>query len=63
MAKGSTLNIKSGTEEFKLENNGSSAEKAKIQFNKAHNGTVDVKLLSGDVKLVDKKEESCPGTA
>lgn len=52
LAKGSALVIKSGTEEFKLEGN----EKSQIQFNKAHSGTVDLKLLSGKARFSDKKK-------
>lgn len=58
LAQGSSLTIKSGTEEFKLESQQGSPEKSKIQFNKAHSGNVDLKLLSGDVKYVDKKKQA-----
>lgn len=58
LAQGSSLTIKSGTEEFKLESKEGSQEKSKIQFNKAHSGNVDLKLLSGDVKYVDKKKKA-----
>ncbi|MBV2167715.1 MAG: FecR family protein [Bdellovibrio sp.] len=58
LAQGSSLTIKSGTEEFLLESQKDSAEKSKIQFNKAHSGTVDLKLLSGDVKYIDKKKKA-----
>ncbi|MDG0816158.1 FecR family protein [Bdellovibrio svalbardensis] len=51
LAKGSSLVIKSGTEEFKLD----SSDKSQIQFNKAHSGTVDLKLLSGRARFSDKK--------
>ncbi len=54
LAKGSSLVIKSGAEEFKLEGN----EKSKIQFNKAHSGTVDLKLLSGKARFSDKKKSA-----
>ncbi|KHD88181.1 MAG: hypothetical protein OM95_10465 [Bdellovibrio sp. ArHS] len=58
LAQGSSLTVKSGTEEFKLESTPGTAEKPKIQFNKAHSGNVDLKLLSGDVKYVDKKKKA-----
>ncbi|WII73801.1 FecR domain-containing protein [Bdellovibrio sp. 22V] len=58
LAKGASLTIKSGTEEFKLEAKPEAPEKSKIQFKKAHSGTVDLKLLSGDVKYVDKKKQA-----
>ncbi|KYG63590.1 hypothetical protein AZI87_14415 [Bdellovibrio bacteriovorus] len=58
LAQGSSLTVKSGTEEFKLESTPGTAEKPKIQFNKAHSGTVDLKLISGDVKYVDKKKKA-----
>jgi hypothetical protein len=55
IAKGATLTIKSGDEEFKLESAKDSAEKSKIQLNKSHSGNVDMKLVSGNMQLVDKK--------
>ena len=59
LAQGSSLTIKSGTEEFKLEGSPTNTqEKPKIKFNKAHSGTVDLKLLSGDVKYIDKKKQA-----
>lgn len=58
LTQGSSLTIKSGTEEFKLESKEGTQEKSKIQFNKAHSGNVDLKLLSGDVKYVDKKKKA-----
>jgi|GEM_PF-1208880 len=58
LAQGSSLTVKSGTEEFKLESKKDAPEKSKIQFNKAHSGNVDLKLISGDVKYVDKKKKA-----
>lgn len=59
LAQGSSLTIKSGNEEFQLQGSPSSSqEKPKIKFNKAHSGTVDLKLLSGDVKYIDKKKQA-----
>lgn len=49
------LIVKSGAEEFKLENTSKSSEKSKIRFNKAHSGNVDLKLLAGQVHFSDKK--------
>ena len=51
IAQGSSLVVKSGTEEFKLEG----SEKAKINFKKAHTGTVDLKLLSGKARVTDSR--------
>lgn len=56
IAKDSALTIKSGNEEFKLENKPGSPEKSQIQFKKAHSGTTDLKLISGNVKYTDKKK-------
>lgn len=58
LAQGSSLTIKSGAEEFKLESQSGAQEKSKIKFNKAHSGTVDLKLLSGDVKFIDQKKQA-----
>lgn len=58
LAQGSSITVKSGTEEFKLESSQGSPEKSKIQFNKAHSGNVDLKLLSGDVKYIDRKKNA-----
>lgn len=56
LAKNSSLTIKSGNEEFKLENTPNSPENSKIQFKKNHNDTTDFKLLSGNAKFTDKKK-------
>ncbi|QDK38265.1 FecR domain-containing protein [Bdellovibrio sp. NC01] len=56
IAKGSSLTITSGKEEFKLEGDGQ--EKSKIQFNKAHSGTVDLKLISGKARFSDVKKSA-----
>lgn len=59
LAKGSSLTIKSGNEEFQLEGNSENPqEKSQIRFNKAHSGTVDLKLLSGNMKYIDRKKQA-----
>ncbi|MNJ94674.1 bacterial transduction protein [compost metagenome] len=54
LAQGSSLTVKSGAEEFKLENDPSTQEKSKIEFKKSHSGNVDLKLLSGQAALNKK---------
>lgn len=56
LSKGSALVIKSGNEEFKLEGTQAGNEKSKVEFNKSHSGTVDLKLLSGNVRFSDKNK-------
>ncbi|MGZ3773081.1 MAG: FecR domain-containing protein [Bdellovibrio sp.] len=58
IAQNSSLTITSGTEEFKLENKSDSHEKSKIQFKKNHSARTDLKLLSGNVKYINKKKNS-----
>lgn len=58
LAKGSSLTVKSGTDEIKLESKADAPEKPKIQFNKTHSGSVDLKLISGNVKYSDKKKST-----
>nr|BFD67285.1 hypothetical protein HAGR004_23070 [Bdellovibrio sp. HAGR004] len=59
LAQGASLTITSGKEEFKLESAPTNTqEKPKIRFNKAHSGTVDLKLISGDVKYIDQKKQT-----
>lgn len=58
LAQGSTLTVKSGTEEFKLEGTKDAKEKSSVEFKKSHSGNVDLKLISGNVKLVDKKKKA-----
>lgn len=58
LAQGASLTVKSGGEEFKLESKKDTTEKPKIQFKKAHSGNVDLKLIAGDVKYVDKKKQA-----
>lgn len=52
LAQGSSLTVKSGNDEFKLEN--SEKGGSDIQFNKSHSGAVDLKLLSGGIKYINK---------
>lgn len=62
LAQGSSLTVKSGADEFKLEN--SEKGGSDIQFNKSHSGTVDLKLLSGGVKYINKnKTQDLPKNA
>ncbi len=54
ISKESALVVKSGTEEFKLENDSSKAgapAKSKIEFKKSHSKNVNLKLVSGQAKL------------
>lgn len=57
LAQESSLVIKSGTEEIKLENTKGSPEKPKIQFKKSHSGPVDLKLISGGAKYSTKTQQ------
>lgn len=59
LAKDSSLVVKSGGEEFKLEGN----ETSTIELKKAHSETVDVKLLSGKAHLSDSKKKTAEKTA
>lgn len=54
LATGSTLTVKSGSEEFKLENDPSTQQKSTIEFKKAHSGNVDLKLIQGKAALNNK---------
>lgn len=58
LAQGSSLTVKSGTEEFNLENDPKTKQKSKIEFNKAHSGSVGLKLLSGKAALIDQKKQT-----
>lgn len=59
IAKNSSLTIKSGTEEFKLESTSESkSEKSKIELKKNHSGTTDIKLISGNLKYFSKKDNT-----
>lgn len=58
IAKNTSLTIKSGTQEFKLEGKTNSTGKSKIQFKKSHSGSMDLKLISGDVKYINKKKNT-----
>ncbi len=53
IAKGSSLTIQSGNEEFKLESS-KDGEKSEVQLNKSHSGVVDLKLVKGQVQLNKK---------
>lgn len=52
---GSSLTIRSGNDEYTLQNNSGSPEESSVEFTKSHNGEVGLKLLSGNINLVNKK--------
>lgn len=58
IAKNTSLTIKSGTQEFKLEGKINSTGKSKVQFKKSHSGSMDLKLISGEVKYINKKKNT-----
>ena len=53
----SSILVTSGKEEFKLESK-SNGEKSKVQFKKSHSGNVNLKLISGQVQYIDKKQSA-----
>lgn len=51
LSKNASLIVKSGAEEFKLENDVKSTTNSKVEFKKSHSKNVNLKLLSGQAKL------------
>lgn len=55
--EGATLQVTSGQEEFKLEGSkGNEQEKSTIRLKRATKGVVDLTLLKGAAKVIDKKQ-------
>lgn len=52
---GTSVTVRSGTEEFVVENKVGNPAESKVEFAKDHGGNVEVKLLSGAATFVNKK--------
>ncbi len=58
IAKDSTLVVKSGNDEIKLQGSTKKNEKSQIRLKKVHSESVGLKLISGAALLIDKKKQA-----
>ncbi|MEN0058913.1 MAG: FecR domain-containing protein [Bdellovibrio sp.] len=58
LAQGSSLTVKSGVQEFKLESRQNTQQKSKIQLKKAPSGQVGMKLISGNLQYKNPRKQT-----
>jgi hypothetical protein len=58
IAKNTSLIVKSGNDEIKIQGSTKKNEKSQIRFRKVHSESVDLKLISGTALIIDKKKEA-----
>lgn len=55
---GTSITVRSGDEEFLLENKDGNPASSEVEFTKDHSGNVEVKLLSGSATFINKKTQT-----